>query len=73
MKSTITINKELRKELEALKGSKTWEEFLKELLLIYKEVKKEMLKEKVKKLYDLVDIEKVEKGIKLRSYDSDRY
>lgn len=71
MKSTITINRELREELEALKGSKTWEEFLKELLLTYKEVKKEKLKEKIKKLYKLVDIEKVEKGIRLRSYDSD--
>ena len=71
MKSTITIDKELRKELEILKGSKTWDEFLKELLTIYKEYRREKLKEKIKKLYELVDIEKVEKGLNLRRYDID--
>ena len=39
MKSTITIDKELSRELEILKGSKTWNEFLKELLVVYKEYK----------------------------------
>ena len=71
MKSTITIDKELRKELEILKGSRTWDEFLKELLTIYKEYRREKLKEKIKKLYELVDIEKVEKGLNLRRYDID--
>lgn len=61
MKSTITIDKELRKELENLKGEKTWEEFVRELIEVYEKNRKKNIKKKIKKLYELVDIEEVEK------------
>lgn len=35
------------------------------------EIKKEKAKEKAKKLYELVEIEEVEKGFRLRNYESD--
>lgn len=70
MQSTITISKELKKELERYKGNKTWEEFLKEIKEILMKIKKERAKEKAKKLYELVEIEEVEKGFRLRNYES---
>jgi len=56
--TTIPVRPETRKLLEPLKGRKTWDEFLRELA----ELKREKLKEDLKKLSEIVDADKVKRA-----------
>jgi len=56
--TTIPIRPETRKMLEPLKGKKTWDEFLRELA----ELKREKLKEDLKKLGEIIDVEKIKRA-----------
>ncbi len=60
MITTITIPSEIKKELEKLKGNKTWAEFLKELIEIYKEYRKMKIREAIKRLKETFTKEELE-------------
>jgi hypothetical protein len=65
-RSTITVSLELKKKLDALRGSKTWEEFLTELLNTALEAKLRELKAFLRSTADKRDIpfEKLELRLK---------
>ena len=56
--TTIPVRPETRKMLEPLKGEKTWDEFLRELA----ELKREKLKDDLKKLGEIIDVEKIKRA-----------
>ena len=56
--TTIPIRKETRRILEPLKGKKTWDEFLLELV----ELKKERMKKDLAKLRTLVNVEEIKRS-----------
>ncbi|BBL45349.1 hypothetical protein MJ1_0176 [Nanobdella aerobiophila] len=66
MITTITISKEIKEEVEKVKGNKKWDEFLMELINIYKEYKKEKIKNllnEVKKDINNEELDKIEQEI----------
>ncbi|NOZ58291.1 MAG: hypothetical protein GXO66_01735 [Euryarchaeota archaeon] len=73
MPSTITVSRELKEELRRYKGHKSWEEFLREVVEILAALRRERAKEKAKILYELVDLEEVERGFRLRDYETRGY
>ena len=56
--TTIPVKKETRLILEPLKGKKTWDEFLLELI----ELKKEKMKEDLARLKKLINVDEIRRA-----------